>query len=99
MSKFKTMEDKLGLNKYVLFHETHLKIKKEVNGKKTDEKKLVEEKLFICPAKVYVFDEAKGEAVVSFENCLECGTCRVIAPDEIEWEHPQGGHGVMYRYG
>ena len=97
MSKFISMEDKLGLDKFTLFHQTHLKIK---DGFKTGEaaKKLVNDKLFICPAKVYTLNE-KDEVVVSFENCLECGTCRVAAPEAVEWEHPQGGHGIVYRLG
>jgi ferredoxin like protein len=97
MSKYTTMEDKLGLDKFILFHETHLKIKE---GFKTGNKAkdLVDNFLFICPAKVYTLND-KQEVVVSFENCLECGTCRVAAPDAVDWEHPQGGHGVHYRFG
>lgn len=91
--KFKTMEDKLGLDKFKAFEKTHLKVKPGPNAKKT-----VEEVLFICPAKVYELND-KGEPIVSFENCLECGTCRVAAPDDVEWEYPQGGFGVTFRYG
>jgi len=97
MSKFKSMEDKLGLDKFVLYEKTHLKIK-EGSKKGEKAKKLVEDVLFICPAKVYTLNE-NDEVVISFENCLECGTCRVAAPEEVEWEYPQGGHGVVYRYG
>ena len=93
MSRFKTMEDKLGLNKFKPFEKTHLKIKEGA-----DVKRLVDDLLFICPAKVYELDDT-GKAIVSFENCLECGTCRVVAPDEIEWDYPQGGFGVTFRYG
>lgn len=99
MNKFKTMEDKLGLDKFKPSHETHLKIRKEINGKKVNEKDLVENILFICPAKVYTYDENKGQAIVSFENCLECGTCRVAAPDEVDWQYPTGGFGVTFKYG
>jgi ferredoxin like protein len=91
--KFKTMEDKLGLDKFKAFEKTHLKIKQGA-----DAHKVVEDVLFICPAKVYTLND-KGEAIVSFENCLECGTCRVAAPDDVEWEYPQGGFGVTFRYG
>jgi len=88
-----TMEDKLSLDKFKPFKETHLKIKPGVNART-----LIEEKLFVCPAKVYELNDA-GEAIVSFENCLECGSCRVAAPDEIEWEYPHGGYGVTFRFG
>ena len=88
-----TMEDKLSLDKFKPFETTHLKVKAGVNAHE-----LVEGKLFVCPAKVYELND-KGEAMVSFENCLECGTCRVAAPDEIEWEYPHGGFGVTFRFG
>lgn len=88
-----SMEDKLSLDKFKPFTKTHLKIKPGVNAPE-----LVEKKLFVCPAKVYELND-KGEAIVSFENCLECGSCRVAAPDEIEWEYPQGGYGVTFRFG
>ncbi len=86
------MEDKLGLNKFTAFEKTHLKLKPGVDPK------VVEHKLFICPAKVYELND-KGEAIVSFENCLECGTCRVAAPEELDWDYPQGGFGVTYKFG
>ena len=88
-----TIEDKLSVDKFKPFSKTHLKIKPGVNAHE-----LVEGKLFVCPAKVYELND-KGEAMVSFENCLECGTCRVAAPDEIEWEYPQGGFGVTFKFG
>ncbi len=93
MKQFTTMEDKLGLNKFKPFEKTHLKIRQGA-----DVKHVVEEILFVCPAKVYEMND-KGEAIVSFENCLECGTCRVAAPDDVEWEYPQGGYGVTFKFG
>lgn len=96
--RYKTMDDKLGLNKFKPFEEkSHLGI---VEGSKTGEKAkaLVEGKLFVCPANVYSLND-KGEAMVAYENCLECGTCRVAAPDEVTWEYPQGGFGVTFRFG
>ncbi len=35
------------------------------------------------------------------ENCLECGTCRVVCLyDNFEWEYPRGGFGgVAYKFG
>ncbi len=90
--KFKTMEDKLGLDKFKPFEKTHLKLKDDIPPEK------FEELLFICPAKVYDKND-KGEPIVAFENCLECGTCRVVVKDDMEWEYPQGGFGVTYKYG
>jgi ferredoxin like protein len=56
---------------------------------------------FICPARVYVpSPEDPGRPKVNYENCLECGTCRVACPREgIVWEYPNGGMGVRYRFG
>jgi ferredoxin like protein len=53
-----------------------------------------------CPAGTYEWDAESRRLHVSFENCLECGTCRVSCPfDNIEWTNPSGGFGVSYRYG
>lgn len=56
---------------------------------------------FICPARVYVPSTEDPDLIqVHYENCLECGTCRVACEREgIQWEYPNGGMGVKYRYG
>ena len=51
---------------------------------------------YICPAQVYVWDEVKNEIDVRYENCLECGACRV-ACDGIEWTNPAWGTGIVYK--
>ena len=51
---------------------------------------------YICPAEVYLWDEAKNEIDVRFENCLECGACRV-ACDGIDWSNPVWGTGIAYK--
>jgi len=51
---------------------------------------------YICPAEVYLWDEAKNEIDVRFENCLECGACR-IACDGIDWSNPAWGTGIAYK--
>ncbi|MBM3239908.1 hypothetical protein FJZ31_26790 [Candidatus Poribacteria bacterium] len=57
--------------------------------------------LYVCPAKVYKPKPNDSELVmVSHENCLECGTCRIACSEEgIDWRFPNGGMGVKYRYG
>lgn len=51
--------------------------------------------LRVCPAKTY--EEHDGEIVVAYENCLECGSCRVVCSDgAIHWENPRGGMGVTF---
>ena len=44
----------------------------------------------------YVWDETKTEIDVRYENCLECGACRV-ACDGIEWANPAWGTGIAYK--
>lgn len=57
--------------------------------------------LFFCPAEVYRADVNDARHItVSHENCLECGTCRYGCPYQaINWDNPNGGMGVKYRYG
>jgi ferredoxin like protein len=54
----------------------------------------------VCPAKTYRWSEEDRRIVVSFENCLECGACRIVCPHaNISWRYPMGGMGICYRYG
>jgi len=57
--------------------------------------------LYFCPAEVYRKDANDARHItVSHENCLECGTCRYGCPaNAIDWQNPNGGMGVKYRYG
>lgn len=52
----------------------------------------------ICPAKVYEWDENNEKLIINYENCMECGACR-IACKHIQWEYPKGTKGVMYKLG
>ena len=89
-----SLDDKLALVKRKLDKESHITVDQELFRKDPD--KVV---LFICPAKVYELNEETGECLVNFENCLECGTCRVAAREYVEWENPQGGFGVSFALG
>ena len=52
---------------------------------------------YVCPAGVYEWNEIDGRIDISYENCLECGTCRVAcAMGSIEWSNPVWGAGVSY---
>lgn len=54
--------------------------------------------LVTCPAECYTLDPT-GDLQFSYENCLECGTCREVCDEEaIEWDYPRGGFGVGFRY-
>ncbi len=55
---------------------------------------------YFCPAAVYEFDAGRAENRVAYEQCIECGTCRIGCPyRNIEWRPPRGGFGVQHRYG
>ncbi len=87
------LEDKLFLVSTKNFKESHILIKIE---KCADCQSRI--CLNICPANVYEEDGKKIK--VSYENCLECGSCRVSCPlNAIEWENPHGGFGVTFKNG
>ena len=53
-----------------------------------------------CPADVYHWDAQAEQTTIAYENCVECGTCRIACPDHnIEWVYPKGGYGIAYRFG
>lgn len=55
---------------------------------------------FICPANVYEWDEEQQKLVVGFENCLECGACRIACEKKaIDWQYPSGNSGVTFKQG
>jgi len=56
--------------------------------------------VLVCPSATYKWNEEDRRIVVNFENCLECGTCRMVCPKaNITWRYPMGGMGICYRYG
>jgi len=89
----KTIEEKLETVKINADSESHLIIDKE-----TCRKCKTKVCLYICPAKVYNEDEQNSTIIVNYENCLECGTCK-IACDKIEWRYPRAKFGVSYKQG
>ncbi|EJC80736.1 ferredoxin-like protein [Rhizobium leguminosarum bv. trifolii WSM2297] len=54
----------------------------------------------VCPAKCYQLND-RGQVTIVSDGCLECGTCRVLCEpeDEISWNHPRGGFGVLFKFG
>lgn len=53
---------------------------------------------YVCPGEAYKWE---GDRMfVGYEGCHECGTCRIACPhDNIEWNYPEGGKGVVFRLG
>ena len=89
------LEDKLFLDRYVVDSVPHLKIKNPDICVMCEKKQC----LYTCPAQVYKLEE--GKVVVSYEGCVECGTCRIICSENnnLEWRYPRGGYGISYKYG
>lgn len=55
---------------------------------------------YFCPSAVYEYNLDGGENRVAYEQCVECGTCRIGCPyRNIDWRPPRGGFGVEHRYG
>ena len=90
----KLIQDKLATVKYSCSNKTHLVVNQK-KCLKCKEKTCT----FICPANVYSVDEVTKETLVQYENCLECGACRIACPyGTIEWEYPESGCGVVYKH-
>jgi len=52
----------------------------------------------ICPAKVYEWDIENHKLNVNFENCLECGACRIACSyNAISWEYPKANKGITFK--
>jgi ferredoxin like protein len=51
-----------------------------------------------CPAEIYKWEDIRMH--VGYEGCHECGSCRIGCPHQnIKWEYPKGGHGIVFRLG
>jgi len=95
-----TVEEKLGLLDFKKYTETHVTLKdSSANAPCVGECK-ERPCVTICPAKVYEWEEEHKKVIVNYENCIECGACRMLCPfDNIECDWPPAGHGVKYKYG
>ena len=89
-----SIEDKLYLAKYKLDEESHLKIISSDNCLKCNDKPCI----VVCPAEVYAWEDKK--ITISYDNCVECGACRIICPyHNIEMKSPRWGLGISHRFG
>lgn len=88
--------DKLFTIRYKCDEQSHLIIKAQDTCLKCESKACN----FFCPSDVYEWDKLLKKTDVAYENCIECGTCRIACPhDNIEWVYPKGGHGITYKFG
>jgi len=96
------VDEKLGLLTYKADHSfAHIKIK---NADTSNSPCVTQCKdkpcTTVCPAKVYNWEESQKKILVAYENCIECGACRMLCPyDNIACEWPRGGFGVQYKMG
>lgn len=94
MSEVIGIKAKLGLNVFKEDKEFHIKIKA---GREKDAR--LKKAVLVCPAGLYSENEA-GEVILSVDGCLECGTCWLACgSDLLEWNYPNSGSGVQFRFG
>ena len=91
-----TIDDKLFLDKFKIDNKNpHLELKDVKICRSCKNKDCV----FVCPVGNYQYND-NGEVRLSWEGCLECGSCRFACKHgAIRWNYPQGGYGVKYIYG
>ncbi len=93
------VEEKLYTLRYKRDEQPHLVIKEAQKCVECAMKNGVPQPcIAVCPANVYSWIDQK--IVVSYENCVECGSCRIACPyDNISWKYPRYGLGIALRYG
>lgn len=90
-----SLDDKLFKVKYVSDNISHLTCEQK-KCKNCKEKSCT----FVCPANVWQWDDEKQEMTINYENCLECGACRIACNKQnIEWRYPNGNKGVTFKQG
>ena len=92
-----SLDARLGLDKYGIDEEqSHIVVDHELCRNCSAKPCLT-----VCPAHVYEWIDDR--VAVRYENCLECGTCQLACDHGgnggITWSNPQGGFGILFRYG
>ena len=88
------LKAKLGLDVFKPVGDPHIRIRP---GMEKDSR--LKRAVRVCPAGLYSENE-QGEIVLDIDGCLECGTCRLACGVEVlDWNYPEGGTGVQFRYG
>lgn len=92
-----SIEDRLFTVKYTDSGEPHIEV--AIEGV-CEERCDTYECISVCPAEVWKKDEDEEVPTVAYENCLECGSCRIACPyNNVKWEYPENGAGVTFKYG
>ena len=91
------LTEKLGRLKYVTDPDnSHLATKEVEKCRQCRDKPCIPR----CPAEVYRWNHEEGFLEIAYENCVECGVCKIVCPyDNFLWRYPRGGFGVRYKYG
>jgi len=87
------VDDLLQRNVFDVDEDPHISIPKDPEGQKGLPKKAL---VLLCPAACYTMID--DSLLFSYEGCLECGLCRVLAWGKIRWEYPRSGRGIQYRF-
>ena len=95
MTEYENIDDKLARVKTTPDITTHLE--PDLKQCKKCKSKAC---LYICPANVYNWDKDKQELCVFYENCLECGACRIACERQtLMWKYPKGKYGITLKNG
>ena len=95
MYKKMNINEKLSLLKYNKGNESHLSVDDDV-CMRCSEKYCT----YICPADVYEWNDKKCTMTIRYENCLECGACKIACEkNNINWCYPNAGFGVKFKNG
>ena len=90
-----SINDKLATLKYNKSNESHLCVDNDICMRCSDKPCI-----YICPAQVYNWDENKCIMHIRYENCLECGACKIACPKKnITWKYPDAQFGVKFKNG
>lgn len=89
------INDKLATLKYNKSNESHLSADNDICMRCHDKPCT-----YICPAQVYSWDEEKCILHIRYENCLECGACKIACSKKnISWRYPDVEYGVKFKNG
>jgi ferredoxin like protein len=89
------INEKLATLKYNKANESHLSVDNDI-CMRCSEKFCIN----ICPANVYEWDENRCIMNIRYENCLECGACKIACEkDNIMWRYPDAEYGVKFKNG
>jgi ferredoxin like protein len=87
------IETKLGTLQYNIDKEAHIQVNSEI-CKNCNSKPCI----LGCPAQC--FQLIDGQLHFQYEDCIECGTCKILCDKEaIQWNYPRGTFGVAFRKG